>query len=168
VTQRIKTLFVDDFDGSEAASTVRFALDGTEYEIDLNAEHAQALRDALARYVQAARRATSASGMHFARAVGREGVVVGVNLGGPEHVRIVFGAVDGIQEGGFPTMARALLFDVPEDAGPQKRFWTLKLAEATVYWTEGHDSGLMPDAQFDAIMTELSKIKQMIRQLQHS
>jgi hypothetical protein len=34
-----------------------FALDGTEYEIDLNAEHAQALRDALARYVGAARRA---------------------------------------------------------------------------------------------------------------
>jgi len=25
----------------------------------------------------------------------------------------------------------------------------------------------MPDAQFDAIMAELSKIKQMIRQLQH-
>ena len=39
--------------------TVRSASgsDGTEYEIDLNAEHAQALRDALARYVQAARRA---------------------------------------------------------------------------------------------------------------
>jgi Lsr2 len=32
-------------------------LDGAEYEIDLNAEHARALRDALARYVQAARRA---------------------------------------------------------------------------------------------------------------
>jgi hypothetical protein len=67
----------------------------------------------------------------------------------------------------FPSMARQLLFDVPEGAGPQKRFWTLKLAEATVYWTEGHENGLMPDAQFDAIMAELSKIKQMIRQLQH-
>jgi hypothetical protein len=32
-------------------------LDGTEYEIDLNAEHARALRDALARYVGVARRA---------------------------------------------------------------------------------------------------------------
>jgi nucleoid-associated protein Lsr2 len=38
-------------------STVRFGLDGTEYEIDLNAEHARALRDGLARYVSAARRA---------------------------------------------------------------------------------------------------------------
>ena len=49
MAQKIQTLFVDDLDGSEAEGTVRFGLDGTEYEIDLNAEHAQALRDALAR-----------------------------------------------------------------------------------------------------------------------
>jgi nucleoid-associated protein Lsr2 len=35
----------------------RFGLDGTAYEIDLNAEHARALRDGLVRYVRAARRA---------------------------------------------------------------------------------------------------------------
>src|SRR5258705_3412033 len=57
VAQKIQTLFIDDLDGSEAEGTVRFGLDGTEYEIDLNAEHARALRDALARYVHAARRA---------------------------------------------------------------------------------------------------------------
>ena len=57
MAQKIQTLFIDDLDGSAAAGTVRFGLDGAEYEIDLNAEHAQALRDALARYVQAARRA---------------------------------------------------------------------------------------------------------------
>jgi hypothetical protein len=57
VAQKIQTLFIDDLDGSEAEGTVRFGLDGIEYEIDLNAEHAQAMRDALARYVQAARRA---------------------------------------------------------------------------------------------------------------
>jgi nucleoid-associated protein Lsr2 len=57
VAQKIQTLFIDDLDGSEAEGTVRFGLDGTEYEIDLNAEHAQALRDALARYVRAAQRA---------------------------------------------------------------------------------------------------------------
>src|SRR5258708_33716341 len=67
----------------------------------------------------------------------------------------------------FPAMARQLLFDVPEGAGPQKGFWTLNLAERTLYWTEGHENGLMPDAQFDAIMAELRKVKQMIRQLQH-
>jgi hypothetical protein len=57
VAQKIQTLFIDDLDGSQAEGTVRFGLDGTEYEIDLNAEHARALRDALARYVRAARRA---------------------------------------------------------------------------------------------------------------
>src|SRR5260370_36110068 len=56
VAQKIQTLFVDDLDGSDAEGTVRFGLDGTEYEIDLNAGHARRLRDALARYVGAARK----------------------------------------------------------------------------------------------------------------
>ncbi len=57
VAQKIQTLLIKDLDGSEAEGTVRLGLDGTEYEIDLNAGHAQALREALARYVRAARRA---------------------------------------------------------------------------------------------------------------
>ena len=57
MAQKIQTLFIDDLDGSAAEGTVRFGLDGTEYEIDLNAGHARELRDALARYVDAARRA---------------------------------------------------------------------------------------------------------------
>ena len=57
MAQKIQTLYIDDLDGTQAEGTVRFGLDGTEYEIDLNAEHAQALRHALARYVHAARRA---------------------------------------------------------------------------------------------------------------
>jgi Lsr2 len=56
VAQKIQTLFIDDLDGSAAEGTARFSMDGTEYEIDLNARHAQELRDALARYVGAARR----------------------------------------------------------------------------------------------------------------
>jgi type IV pilus biogenesis protein CpaD/CtpE len=56
VAQKIQTLFIDDLDGSPAEGTVRFGLDGTGYEIDLNAGHAQALRAALARYAEAARR----------------------------------------------------------------------------------------------------------------
>lgn len=56
MAQKVQTLFVDDLDGSVAEGTVRFGLDGTEYEIDLNAEHATALRNALAAYVGAARR----------------------------------------------------------------------------------------------------------------
>ena len=61
MAQKIQTLFIDDLDGSEADGTVRFGLDGTDYEIDLNAAHAQELWDALARYVTAARRAGSSA-----------------------------------------------------------------------------------------------------------
>jgi hypothetical protein len=60
MAQKIQTLVIDDLDGSQADGAVLFGLDGTDYEIDLNSEHAQQLRDALARYVGAARR-TSAS-----------------------------------------------------------------------------------------------------------
>ena len=61
MAQKIQTLFIDDLDGSEAEGTVRFGLDGADYEIDLSAEHAQALRETLAHYVQAARRAGGGS-----------------------------------------------------------------------------------------------------------
>src|ERR1700730_6094313 len=59
MAQKVQTLFIDDRDGSEADGTVRFGLDGTDYEIDLNTDHAQELRDALARYLSASRRVTS-------------------------------------------------------------------------------------------------------------
>jgi hypothetical protein len=61
VAQKVQILFIDDIDGSAAEGTVRFGLDGTEYEIDLNAEHAQQLRDALAAYVRAGRRVSGTS-----------------------------------------------------------------------------------------------------------
>ena len=61
MAQKIQTLFIEDLDGSDAEGTVRFGLDGSEYEIDLNAKHAQQLRDALARYVGAARRVGGAT-----------------------------------------------------------------------------------------------------------
>jgi len=46
----------DDIDGSQAAETVRFAVDGRTYEIDLSTEHAESLRYSLAQFVAAARR----------------------------------------------------------------------------------------------------------------
>jgi nucleoid-associated protein Lsr2 len=61
VAQKIQTLSIDDLDGSAAEGTVRFGLDGTDYEIDLNAAHARELRDALARYVDAARRVSGSA-----------------------------------------------------------------------------------------------------------
>jgi hypothetical protein len=77
VAQKVQTLVVDDIDGSAAEGTVRFGLDGTDYEIDLNAKNAQALRDALAPYVTAGRRASGAT-RRPARA-GRRAPANGVN-----------------------------------------------------------------------------------------
>jgi hypothetical protein len=65
--QTIITL-IDDLDESvEADETVAFGLDGRGYEIDLSAEHADELRDALKPFVDAARRA----GDSFGGGVGR-------------------------------------------------------------------------------------------------
>src|ERR1700712_620741 len=47
---------VDDLDGSAAAETVAFSLDGANYEIDLTDKNAKKLRDALSGYVANARR----------------------------------------------------------------------------------------------------------------
>jgi hypothetical protein len=60
MAQRIQTLFIDDLDGSEAGGTVRFGLDGTEYEIDLSTAHSEQLRTALEQYIRHARRTSAA------------------------------------------------------------------------------------------------------------
>ncbi|PXY31161.1 histone-like nucleoid-structuring protein Lsr2 [Prauserella muralis] len=57
MAQKVLVSLIDDLDGSEAEETVEFGLDGVSYEIDLSAENAEELRDALAQYVEHARRA---------------------------------------------------------------------------------------------------------------
>jgi hypothetical protein len=52
----VREILVDDLDGSEAVETISFGIDGQGYEIDLNAEHAKALRENLADYIEVARR----------------------------------------------------------------------------------------------------------------
>ena len=49
---------IDDLDGSETdVETVHFALDGTDYEVDLSPENRQRLTGALDRYLKHARNA---------------------------------------------------------------------------------------------------------------
>ena len=57
MAQQIQTLFIDDIDGGPAEGTVRFGLDGTDYEIDLSASHSEELHKVLAGYVTHARKA---------------------------------------------------------------------------------------------------------------
>jgi nucleoid-associated protein Lsr2 len=67
MAQKVHITLEDDLDGGVATETVAFGLDGRSYEIDLNNKNAKALRDALAKYVGAARR----SGGRAGRAKGR-------------------------------------------------------------------------------------------------
>jgi len=46
----------DDIDGSEATTTIRFAIEGAQYELDLNDENTEKFREALAPFVGAARK----------------------------------------------------------------------------------------------------------------
>lgn len=57
VGRSIRSQRVDDIDGSPAACTVAFALDGRRYEIDLSDRNAAALRGVFAPYVAVARKA---------------------------------------------------------------------------------------------------------------
>jgi len=68
MAQKIQTLFIDDI-GGEAERTVRFGLDGTEYEIDLSTKHSDELRAALGTYLAHARKV----GGTARRAAGRTG-----------------------------------------------------------------------------------------------
>ena len=68
MAQQVFVSITDDLDGSEAAETITFDLDGTSYEIDLNEKNAAALRKALDKYVASARRS---SGRGAGRASGR-------------------------------------------------------------------------------------------------
>jgi hypothetical protein len=58
MAQKTIVQFVDDLDDSstEGIETVKFALDGATYQIDLNQDHAEALRDIFAEFIPSARR----------------------------------------------------------------------------------------------------------------
>jgi hypothetical protein len=56
MAQQTTVRFVDDLDGSEASGTFDFSLEGRSYQIDLSDENAAKLRDALAPFIDAARR----------------------------------------------------------------------------------------------------------------
>jgi hypothetical protein len=56
VAQKVQVTQVSDLSGADEAETVRFALDGTDYEIDLSAPEAEELRAGVAPYIGHARK----------------------------------------------------------------------------------------------------------------
>ncbi|GAB3116523.1 Lsr2 family protein [Streptomyces calidiresistens] len=77
MAQKVQVLLLDDIDGGEADETVTFALDGKTYEIDLNSANAEKLRETLAEFIRAGRRAgtgrAARGGRSAARASGGSG-----------------------------------------------------------------------------------------------
>ena len=57
MAQKVTVILEDDLTGGPAKQTVRFAFDGTDYEIDLNAKNAAAFGKQLAPYLEHARKA---------------------------------------------------------------------------------------------------------------
>jgi Lsr2 len=56
MARKVEVQLLDDIDGEAADETLKFGLDGTNYEIDVNAKHAEKLRASLAKYILSARR----------------------------------------------------------------------------------------------------------------
>ena len=56
MAQKVTVELEDDLDGGPANQTVRFGVDGAEYEIDLSTKNAAALRRKLAPFIEHARK----------------------------------------------------------------------------------------------------------------
>lgn len=62
MAKRVQVIHTDDIDGSEAAETISFSLDGINYSIDLSADNAAKMRNAFAPYIAAGQRDRSGAG----------------------------------------------------------------------------------------------------------
>ena len=73
--EEITVSVMDDFDGTKAAETVTFSVDGKTYEIDLSRANAEELRQTLRPYIDRARgaRRTSSARRSKGRAPGGTG-----------------------------------------------------------------------------------------------
>lgn len=69
MAQKVEVRLVDDLDGGNANETVRFAIDGTDYEIDLSSKHARELREKVDPFIGAARRLGRSGGRRGAARV---------------------------------------------------------------------------------------------------
>ena len=88
MAQRVNVILVDDLDGSDAAETVSFGLDGVDYEIDLNESHSAELREALALYVGHGRRTGGRRRRGQAASGSRPATKAAAAAGGPTEAEI--------------------------------------------------------------------------------
>ena len=62
MAQQTTVRFIDDLDGSDAVGTVTFSLENRAYEIDLSDENTDKLHEALAPFIEHARKAGGPGG----------------------------------------------------------------------------------------------------------
>jgi hypothetical protein len=67
MARKVHVQLIDDLSGEDADGTVRFSVDGADYEIDLTADHAAELRGVLEKYVAHGRRLRGTPGSRDAR-----------------------------------------------------------------------------------------------------
>jgi hypothetical protein len=72
MAQKVSVVLEDDLTGGPAEQTIRFAFDGTDYEIDLNAKNAAAFGKQLAPYLEHGRRAGRTSSRRPGRTANRQ------------------------------------------------------------------------------------------------
>jgi hypothetical protein len=73
MAQRVITEFLDDIDGSPAERTFTFAVDGTNYQIDLSAENIAEFKSAIGGFIESARKVKGASNGRRPRSAGVSG-----------------------------------------------------------------------------------------------
>jgi hypothetical protein len=69
MTVKVAVTLEDDLDGGPADETVRFGLDGRDYEIDLSATNARAFREHIAPFIKHARKVQRQQARESARTV---------------------------------------------------------------------------------------------------
>lgn len=84
MAKRVTEHLVDDIDGSEAQGTLRFSVEGAQYEIDLSEKNAEEFHEALAPYISAARRTGGRQSRGSSRSAVRNGSGSSVD---PKEVR---------------------------------------------------------------------------------
>jgi nucleoid-associated protein Lsr2 len=70
MAQKVITEFIDDIDGSPAERTFTFAVDGTNYEIDLSTENIAEFKSAIGGFIESARKIKGSSNGRRTRSSG--------------------------------------------------------------------------------------------------
>lgn len=73
MAQKVITEFIDDIDGSPAERTFTFAVDGTNYEMDLSTENIAEFKAAIGGFIESARKIKGSNNGRRNRSAGASG-----------------------------------------------------------------------------------------------